>query len=50
MAWRSYECQYFTNVPIPLRRVGDYRVLYTVDDEGKKIEVISVADRKEVYR
>ena len=31
-------------------RVGDYRVLYIVDDVGKSIEVISVADRKEVYR
>lgn len=31
-------------------RVGNHRVLYTVDDENKKIEVISVADRKEVYR
>jgi len=31
-------------------RVGNYRVLYVVDDAEKKIEVISVADRKEVYR
>ena len=31
-------------------RVGNYRILYTVDDTGKRIEVISVADRKEAYR
>lgn len=31
-------------------RVGNYRVLYIVDDAKKRIEVISVADRKEVYR
>ena len=31
-------------------RVGNYRVLYLVDDEKKKIEVVSVGDRKEVYR
>jgi mRNA interferase RelE/StbE len=31
-------------------RVGNYRVLYTVDDAEKKIEVVSVADRKKVYR
>ena len=31
-------------------RVGNYRVLYTVDEAGKKIDVVSVADRKEVYR
>ncbi len=31
-------------------RVGNYRVLYLVNDEEKKIEIISVADRKEAYR
>jgi mRNA interferase RelE/StbE len=31
-------------------RVGDYRVLYTIDESKKKIEILSVADRKEVYR
>jgi mRNA interferase RelE/StbE len=31
-------------------RVGDYRILYTIDDATKKIEVVSVAHRKDVYR
>jgi mRNA interferase RelE/StbE len=31
-------------------RVGNYRILYIVDDVNKKIEVFSVADRKDVYR
>ena len=31
-------------------RVGDYRILYIVDDAKKKVEVFSVAHRKEVYR
>ena len=31
-------------------RVGNYRVLYLVDDKKKKIEIVSVGDRKEVYR
>jgi len=31
-------------------RVGDYRILYLVDDLDKNIEVISVAHRREVYR
>jgi len=31
-------------------RVGNYRVLYVVDERDKKIEIVSVADRKEVYR
>jgi mRNA interferase RelE/StbE len=31
-------------------RVGDYRILYIIDESVKNIEVISVAHRKEVYR
>jgi mRNA interferase RelE/StbE len=30
-------------------RVGDYRILYTVDDEEKQIEVVDVDHRKDVY-
>ena len=31
-------------------RIGDYRMLYLIDESAKSIEVISVAHRKEVYR
>ena len=31
-------------------RVGDYRVLYTIDETIKKIEVSAVGHRREVYR
>ena len=31
-------------------RVGDYRVLYTVDDQSRYIFVYSVAHRREAYR
>lgn len=31
-------------------RVGDYRILYQIDETEKEIEVFSVAHRKEVYR
>lgn len=31
-------------------RVGDYRILYTMNASERKVEVFSVADRKEVYR
>lgn len=31
-------------------RVGDYRILYVVDESNKCIEIFSVAHRKEVYR
>jgi mRNA interferase RelE/StbE len=31
-------------------RVGDYRILYLIDESGRTMEVVSVAHRKEVYR
>jgi len=31
-------------------KVGDYRILYLVDDRERKIEIFSIAHRKEVYR
>ncbi|GAH21188.1 unnamed protein product, partial [marine sediment metagenome] len=30
-------------------RVGDYRILYTINSEDKRIDTYSVAHRKEVY-
>lgn len=31
-------------------RVGDYRILYIIDDSDKKVEVFSIAHRREIYR
>ena len=31
-------------------RVGDYRVLYQIDDQNRTITITSVAHRREVYR
>ncbi len=31
-------------------RVGNYRILYTIDESEKKVEVVSIAHRREVYR
>ena len=31
-------------------RVGSYRVLYLVEEADKKIEIVSIAHRKDVYR
>ena len=31
-------------------RVGDYRILYTIDDSARTIEVFSIAHRRDVYR
>lgn len=32
------------------RRVGDYRIVYTVDDDARLVTVIGVGHRKDVYR
>ena len=31
-------------------RVGDYRILYWINEKEKKVEITSIAHRKEVYR
>ncbi len=31
-------------------RVGNYRVLYTVDDNRRRIDVVAVGHRRDVYR
>ena len=31
-------------------RIGDYRVLYLIDDEAKTVEIFAVGNRREVYR
>lgn len=31
-------------------RIGDYRVVYLIDDKGQIAEIVRVAHRREVYR
>lgn len=31
-------------------RVSDYRILYLIDDAAKRVDVLSVAHRREAYR
>lgn len=31
-------------------RVGDYRALYQIDDEERRVDVVRVAHRRDVYR
>ena len=31
-------------------RVGDYRIVYSIDDNSKKAKILSIAHRKDVYR
>jgi mRNA interferase RelE/StbE len=31
-------------------RIGDYRVIYTVHDREKLVEIIKIGNRKEIYK
>ncbi len=31
-------------------RVGDYRIVYGIDDERRLVEILNVAHRRDVYR
>jgi mRNA interferase RelE/StbE len=31
-------------------RVGDYRMLYTIDDDARVVTVFAIGHRREVYR
>jgi len=31
-------------------RVGDYRIVYGIDDERRMVEILNVAHRRDVYR
>lgn len=31
-------------------RIGDYRILYTIDDASREVLVLRIAHRREVYR
>ena len=31
-------------------RVGDYRIIYSIDDKNKKVEIMKIGHRREIYR
>ena len=31
-------------------RIGDYRVIYDIDDKSRQIDVLHIGHRREVYR
>lgn len=31
-------------------RVGDYRIVYSIDDDNNLVDIIAVRDRKEAYK
>ena len=39
-----------SDVPRYRVRVGDYRIVYRIDDQVLTVLVLNVADRKEIYR
>ena len=32
------------------RRVGDYRIVYTIDDDAHVVTIVGIAQRKDIYR
>jgi mRNA interferase RelE/StbE len=48
---RPHGCKPLKGMPGVLRiRVGDYRIVYTVADADRVVEVIDVDHRKDIYR
>ena len=47
---RPANCRKLVGVSAWRVRVGDYRVIYSIEDKILSIEVIRVAHRKEVYK
>jgi mRNA interferase RelE/StbE len=43
-------CQKLSDVEAYRIRQGDYRVVYTVDDKARVVEIIKIGHRREVYR
>lgn len=33
----------------PKARVGDYRILYDINNEARTVSILKIADRKEIY-
>jgi len=47
---RPHGCTKLRGVEEYRIRVGSYRVLYTIDDRARAVEIIAVGHRREVYR
>jgi mRNA interferase RelE/StbE len=48
---RPYGCRKLAGREAEHRiRIGDYRVVYTINDSAKEVVIKIIADRKEVYR
>lgn len=47
---RSSGADKLTGIEAYKLRVGNYRVVYKIDDRSKEIEVVIIDDRKQVYQ
>lgn len=47
---RPVGCKKLTNEEGYRIRVGNYRILYTIDDTNSSVNIYKIAHRKDVYR
>lgn len=47
---RPLGCEKLSGQPAYRIRQGDYRVLYTVDDKQRLVQIVKIGHRREVYR
>jgi mRNA interferase RelE/StbE len=47
---RPHGCKWIGELESWRVRVGDYRILYIVDDSASEVTVYRIQDRKDVYR
>jgi len=47
---RRHGCQKLSGTDFYRIRQGDYRVLYSIDDAERIVEIIKIGHRREVYR
>jgi len=46
---RPHGCKKLVNRPGWRFRVGDYRIVYDIDDNSKTVEILDVGHRREIY-
>ena len=47
---RPYGCLKLSGSQSWRIRVGDYRIIYDIDDKSQKVDVLHIGHRREVYR
>ena len=47
---RPFGCKKLVGTDYYRIRIGDYRVVYSINDSSKIVKILSIAHRKEIYR